>query len=93
MTKRPVTFYNQPCQMPSTCSIRSLSWSYAEQLTRNQIFKTSFSRSNPVPRGQATVIRCAVRQGPKPSNNDSIQSDKLPTYIQSLTKIRSARPS
>ena len=29
----PVTFYNQTIQMPSTCSIRSLYWSYAEQLT------------------------------------------------------------
>ena len=29
----PATFYNQTIQMPSTCSIRSLYWSYAEQLT------------------------------------------------------------
>ena len=33
-----------------------------------QIFKTSFSRSNPVPRGQATVIRSFVR-GSKATNN------------------------
>jgi hypothetical protein len=43
--------------MPSTCSIRLLYWNYAEQFTCNLIFKTSFSRLNPGPRGQATVIK------------------------------------
>jgi len=45
-----------------------------------QIFKTSFSRSNPVPRGQATVIRSFVRQYPKASNNaQSRVTSFLPT--------------
>ncbi|MFP3802212.1 hypothetical protein, partial [Paraburkholderia sp. SIMBA_027] len=47
-----VTFYNPAIQMPSTCSIRLLYWNYAEQFTCNLIFKTSFSRLNPGPRGQ-----------------------------------------
>ncbi len=34
--------------------------------------KTSFSRLNPVPRGQATVIRLSVRDTPKSINNDAI---------------------
>ena len=56
-----VTFYNQIIQMPSTCSIRLLYWNYAEQFTCNLIFKTSFSRLNPGPRGQATAIKSSVR--------------------------------
>ncbi len=58
-----------------------------------QIFKTSFSRSNPVPRGQATVIRSFVRGKAKPFQQQTIQSDKLPTYLQSFPNLRSARPS
>lgn len=37
--------------MPSTCSIRSLYWNHAERFTCALIFKTSFSRLNPGPRG------------------------------------------
>lgn len=81
--------------------------------------KTSFSRSNPVPRGQATVIRCSIRDlfahacsdlavrasrerqtigdGLSPylssGQQQNIQSDKLPSYLQSLTSLRPARPS
>lgn len=81
--------------------------------------KTSFSRSNPVPRGQATVIRPSVRDlfahacpdftvraprgrqtigdGLSPylsfGQQRTIQSDKLPTYLQSLTNLRPAKPS
>ena len=84
-----------------------------------QIFKTSFSRSNPVPRGQATVIRCSIRDlfaharsdfavrasrerqtigdGLSPylssGQQQNIQSDKLPSYLQSLTNLGPARPS
>lgn len=57
-----------------------------------QIIKTSFSRSNPVPRGQATVIRSFIRQR-KNVEQRTIQSDKLPSYIQSFTTLWSARPS
>ena len=32
-TKNPVTFYNRAYQMPSTCSIWTLYWNYAEQFT------------------------------------------------------------
>ena len=64
--------------------------------------KTSFSRLDPIPRGQATVIRSSVRCSPKTANNTrqtatrftlTIQSDKLPSYLQSLHHIRPARPS
>src|SRR6218665_1985295 len=34
------------------------------------VIKTTFSRSNPVPRGQATVIRSFVRPHPKMANNE-----------------------
>ena len=44
------------------------------------IFKTSFSRSNPVPRGQATVIRSFIRGNPKDTNNErSRVTSFLPT--------------
>jgi hypothetical protein len=58
-----------------------------------RIFKTSFSRLNPVPRGQATVIRSFIRHCPKGNEQPTIQSDKLPTYLQPLHHIRPARPS
>ena len=57
---------------------------------------------DPIPRGQATVIRSSVRCSPKTANNTrqtatrftlTIQSDKLPSYLQSLHHIRPARPS
>jgi hypothetical protein len=42
--------------------------------------KTSFSRSNPVPRGQATVIRPFIRGNPKDTNNErSRVTSFLPT--------------
>ncbi len=45
-----------------------------------QIFKTSFSRLNPVPRGQATVIRSFIRRGPKATNNERSRATSfLPT--------------
>jgi hypothetical protein len=56
------------------------------------VFKTSFSRLNPVPRGQATVIRPFIR-GNRSHQQRTIQSDKLPTYLQSFTRFRPARPS
>ena len=56
------------------------------------VFKTSFSRLNPVPRGQATVIRSFIRDG-QSHQQRTIQSDKLPTYLQSFPKVRPARPS
>jgi len=50
------------------------------------IFKTSFSRLNPVPRGQATVIRSSVRQCNKAPNNDDPerQASYLPPVPLSL---------
>jgi hypothetical protein len=61
-----VTFYNH-CflTMPSTCSIRLLYWNYAEQFACSLIFKTSFSRLDPIPRGQATAIKSSVRHRPE----------------------------
>lgn len=44
------------------------------------VFKTSFSRLNPVPRGQATVIRSFIRRGPKATNNERSRATSfLPT--------------
>ncbi len=57
-----------------------------------QIFKTSFSRLNPVPRGQATVIRSFIR-GDQSLQQRTIQSDRLPTYLPSFPRFRPARPS
>ncbi len=62
------TFYNQASQMPSTCSIRSLT-KMSRRATSGPDHKTSFSRSNPRMRGQATSTRPSVRQRHKPSNN------------------------
>ena len=66
------------------------------------VFKTSFSRLNPVPRGQATVIRSSVRSlQRRPTTRDkplaqftlTIQSDKLPSYLRPLLRFQPARPS
>lgn len=66
------------------------------------VFKTSFSRLNPVPRGQATVIRSPSRYSPKTVNNTrkpltqftlATQSDKLPSYLRPLLRFQPARPS
>lgn len=65
----------QPSQFNNAIDVRSGPYrSYAEQL-QGRIIKTSFSRSNPVPRGQATVIRPSVR-GAKRHQQQTIQSDK-----------------
>ena len=55
--------------------------------------KTSFSRLNPGSRGQATIISKPSEADPRkdqPTTTD--QSDKLPTYLPSFPKLRSARP-
>ena len=88
-----VTFYNQIIQMPSTCSIRLLYWNYAEQFTCNLIFKTSFSRLNPGPRGQATVIRSPIRRCNKASNNRRSRATSfLPTSSPSFVSSRLGHP-
>ena len=55
--------------------------------------KTSFSRLNPGSRGQATIISKPSEADPRkdqPTTTD--QSDKLPSYLPSFPKLRSARP-
>jgi hypothetical protein len=66
--------------MPSTCSTRLLYWNYAEQFACNLIFKTSFSRLDPIPRGQATVIRSSIRhcQRQRTINDPERQASHLP---------------
>lgn len=54
--------------------------------------KTSFSRLDPIPRGQATVIRSFIRRG-RSHEQQTIQSDKLPSTLQSFPYLRPARPS
>ena len=79
--------------MPSTCSIGSLYWNYAEQFTCNLIFKTSFSRLNPGPRGQATAIRSSIRRHPKvPNNRRSRATSFLPTSNPSTISGRLGHP-
>lgn len=57
------------------------------------IFKTSFSRSNPVPRGQATVIRSFIRRYPKaPNNQRSRATSFLPPSSPSTTSGRLGHP-
>ena len=57
------------------------------------VFKTSFSRSNPVPRGQATVIRSRVRGNPKDTNNQrSRVTSFLPTSGSSFVSGRLDHP-
>ena len=53
------------------------------------VFKTSFSRSNPVPRGQATVIRPSIRGNPKDTNNQRSRATSfLPTSGSSFVSSR-----
>ena len=54
--------------MPSTCSIRSLI-KMSRRATSGPDLKTSFSRSNPRMRGQATSTRPSVRQQASLPNN------------------------
>ena len=63
---------------------RACAWPY---------LKTSFSRFDPIPRGQATVIQPSVRCSPEGLQTTTTQSDKLPSYLRSLHHIRPARPS
>ena len=57
------------------------------------VFKTSFSRSNPVPRGQATVIRPSIRGNPKDTNNQrSRVTSFLPTSGSSFVSGRLDHP-
>ena len=57
------------------------------------VFKTSFSRSNPVPRGQATVIRSFIRGNPKATNNKrSRVTSFLPTSGSSFVSGRLDHP-
>ncbi len=53
-----------------------------------QIFKTSFSRSNPVPRGQATVIRSFIRGVKDTNNKQSRATDSPPTSDPSVISSR-----
>jgi hypothetical protein len=46
-----------------------------------------------VTRGQATSIKSSVRCSPEGPQTTTTQSDKLPSYLQSFTHIRPARPS
>ena len=107
-----VTFYNPAYStMPSTCSIGPLLRKSHKAFARYgatpssslaAYLKTSFSRLNPVPRGQATVIRSSVRSlQRRPTTRDkplaqftlTIQSDKLPSYLRPLLRFQPARPS
>lgn len=54
--------------------------------------KTSFSRLDPIPRGQATVIKSSVRRCPKATNNND--PERQASYLpQSFPYLRPARPS
>jgi hypothetical protein len=55
--------------------------------------KTSFSRYDPIPRGQATVIRSFIRRGPKATNNQRSRATSfLPTSSPSTTSGRLGHP-
>ena len=55
--------------------------------------KTSFSRYDPIPRGQATVIRSLIRRCPKATNNKrSRATSSLPTSSPSTISGRLGHP-
>jgi hypothetical protein len=57
------------------------------------IFKTSFSRLNPGPRGQATAIRSPIRRHSKVSNNQRSRATSfLPTSSPSFVSSRLGHP-
>lgn len=88
----PATFYNQTISDAIDVFDKSALLELRRAAHLQLVFKTSFSRLNPVPRGQATVIRPFIRGG-QSHQQQTIQSDKLPTYLQSFPKVRPARPS
>jgi hypothetical protein len=78
--------------MPSTCSIdRFIGATPSSSLAA--CLKTSFSRYDPIPRGQATVIRSFIRRCPKATNNKrSRVTSFLPTSNPSTTSGRLGHP-
>lgn len=88
----PATFYNRTISDAIDVFDKSALLELRRAAHLQLVFKTSFSRLNPVPRGQATVIRSSIR-GDQSHQQRTIQSDKLPTYLQSFPKLRPARPS
>ncbi|MBB2682427.1 UNVERIFIED_ORG: hypothetical protein GGI61_006053 [Rhizobium esperanzae] len=55
--------------------------------------KTSFSRYDPIPRGQATVIRSFIRRGPKATNNKRSRATSFrPTSSPSTISGRLGHP-
>lgn len=55
--------------------------------------KTSFSRYDPIPRGQATVIRPFIRRGPKATNNKRTRATSFrPTSSPSTISGRLGHP-
>lgn len=75
-----VTFYNpvNPT-MPLTCSTGLLIGATPSS-SLAACLKTSFSRYDPIPRGQATAIKSSVRCSLERPQTTTTQSDKLPTY-------------
>ncbi len=91
-SNNPDTFYIKIIQMPSTCrSDHFIGATPSSSLVSD--LKTSFSRLNPVPRGQATVIRSLIRQHQKvPNNQQSRATSFLPTSRPSTTSGRLGHP-
>ena len=88
-----VTFYNpvNPT-MPLTCST-GLLYGATPSSSLAACLKTSFSRLDPIPRGQATVIRSFIRRCPKATNNErSRVTSFLPTSSPSPISGRLGHP-
>lgn len=77
--------------MPSTCSIRSPYEGTPVHFGAGSLRPASRDLSGDARSGN--IHQHAVRRKPKPSNNTHALSNKLPTYLQSLHCVGSARPS
>ena len=79
-SNNPATFYNRTISDAIDVFDKSASMELRRAAHLQLVFKTSFSRLNPVPRGQATVIRPFIRRGPKATNNERSRATSfLPT--------------
>ena len=94
--------YGQPQQMrlpftapsnPDAIDVFDMSFSAGTPVHREVISLRPASRDLSGDARSGNIHQHAVRRRPKPSNNKHALSNKLPTYLQSLVCVGSARPS
>lgn len=89
----PVTFYNRIISDAIDVFDKIALLELRRAARWRSHLKTSFSRSNPVARGQATPIQHRLSDERQSLQTTTMPRDKLPSYVRLLFRFRSARPS